>query len=185
MKVGGGYKTPQDIQYYWTCDNDGTNFRYHLIAEDGFSFVDSEPVYAPEIKCWGDVAHLMGEDTVVCKECKQRGELTHAGWQQLKEKELCFSCNFWVEKLNSPEQPRFITRSFDCYSIAEEPTAESWKKHKGGLGMGGRRYEFELHNGDIVVSHNVWHGGVVPEHFRDRFPVNCTILAHKKEWYEF
>jgi hypothetical protein len=26
------------------------------------------------------------------------------------------------------------------------------------------------------VSHNVWYGGIVPEHFRDRFPVNCTII---------
>jgi hypothetical protein len=136
-----------------------------------------------EVKCWGDVAHLMGEKTVVCKECKQRGELMcwfPAMQTQLVDRQLCFSCNTWMDKVNEQERGKtfYVTSKYDCYSLGPEPSKESWRNHKGDLGFGGRRWEFEL-RGDIthhIVSHNVWYGGEVPEHFRDRLKANCTII---------
>lgn len=191
MKVGSGYTSADGRRYYWQCANDGTNFKYHFVSEDGFSFTDREAIPAPpEIKCWGDVAHMMGEDTVSCKECKQRGELSN--WAEsyqkvLKERELCFDCNLWAEKIEEIEHGKtfYITDKFDCYSLGPEPSEASWKRNKGGLGFGGSRFEFELHadREHHIVSHNVWYGGVVPEHFRDRLKVNCTIIPRaSNDW---
>ena len=187
MKVGEAYTTPAGEKFYWKCNNDGTNFQFTALGEDQTTLIGTEFINAPDhIKCWGDVAHLMGQETIVCKECGQRGELENRyDKDKLKENSLCSKCWFWTEKYLAARE-RFIDNKWQLYTTGPEPTEEQWKKHKAGLGFGGARYEFELHSDQShVVSHNVWYGGEVPEHFRDRFPVNCTIIADTKEWWQY
>jgi hypothetical protein len=181
VKVGGGYDL-EGLKYYWQCKNDGTGFEFTTLPEGCNSISNAMFTPRPDITCWGEVARAMGQEVVQCKECGQPGELdwTAPYPDLMRQKQVCFSCLGWVEKLEAIERGKmyYITNKYDCYTLGPEPAENSWKNHKGDLGFGGARYEFELH-GDIVhhiVSHNVWYGGIVPEHFRDRLPTNCTII---------
>jgi len=168
-------------KYYWQCKNDGTKFEYAILNEGSISISNVEFVPDGTKKCWGDVARAMGKEVVDCKECGLPGELD---WsppypELMKQKQVCFGCLIWVEKLEAIERGEqyYITNKWDCYSFGPEPAEQSWKNHKGGLGYGGARFEFEMHEDqERRISHNVWYGGTVPEHFRSRLPINCTII---------
>lgn len=49
---------------------------------------------------------------------------------------------------------------------------------KGERGFGGYRFEFQpLDGGPLLVSTNMWFGGVIPPAFRERIPDTHTMLA--------
>lgn len=69
-----------------------------------------------------------------------------------------FEKKFWTEALN-PETKPFVVQG-SCYHVAPELPPE--KRRFGGFGGS----EFRIHmfgKDDVVVSHNVWCNGKIPE----------------------
>jgi len=81
----------------------------------------------------------------------------------MDEKDVCFYCAFWTLKLLYPN-PVVIDGSF---------YVPNWGK---GPGMGGRRFDIKMPNGDEITTHNLSHCGEIPEHFRNRLPDNASFL---------
>lgn len=104
---------------------------------------------------------------VRCRECGKPVEDHFVTSEQLKADRLCFSCDFWMEKVRWAEagDPKAV-RIDGQHFYMSDPT--------GGMrGYGGREFVFEFFDGRVVSWKNVWHQGVIPEHFRDRLPDNA------------
>jgi hypothetical protein len=135
-------------------------------------------------------------------EFKQCLNYQHCGWYvgcgkdssgnpvpgyQVKEG-LCTNCNHWeelVEKIDDPE----------IYSIRIE--GQHYQTHKNYLfrrpgkynGFGGRKFVIKIHpkdtepytDGTLIVTHDLWTQGTIPEHFKDRLFDNAEFLNEVTE----
>lgn len=83
----------------------------------------------------------------------------------LRERSLCYSCNFWHEKMLSPGRSLVVD---GCrYGIGSEGKSDN--AHRG---FGGQEFLVKFFEGvpfDILTT-NLWHNGEVPDHYRDRLP---------------
>lgn len=171
---------------WYECDYGETNFRRVDIewedpdAPDWALRVKSKTVTPlPDIRSWGDLAAQHGKPYVDCRECGQRGVL---GWdhrveQRMRDRSVCFTCLFWLERTERVNDPAIAVVDGKFYTIAEEPSGDD--RFRPGLGYGGRRFDIEFHDGRKVVSHNVWFGGEIPAHFRDRLPDNAKVTENE------
>ena len=55
------------------------------------------------------------------------------------------------------------------YQLASEGASQ------GERGFGGKVFEVRFFDGRVVVTHNLWHQGEVPAHFRARLPDNAVF----------
>ena len=97
--------------------------------------------------------------------------------RRMTERSCCFTCMFWWEKVewsNDPDEKYRVVRVDGVHrTIGREPDA-SVPRHI--LGHGGCRFHFRFKDGHEVVSHNVWHQGKIPEHFRHLLPDNAEVV---------
>lgn len=81
----------------------------------------------------------------------------------------CSSCAFWLMRI-ALANPRTFQANGNSYFIGYETDYPK--------GFGGRRWHIEFIDGRAPVeTDSLWHGGVVPERFRDRLPDNA-VLRH-------
>lgn len=118
-------------------------------------------------------------DTWVCVEC---GMLEADHWiegvgDKLRARSLCHSCDLWVDRIaeiatGGRAQP-VINGTFYGY----DPKRPMHGGDKSHLGHGGREFRIRWADGSEVVTNNLWCGGDVPEHFRDRLPNTAEFVA--------
>lgn len=118
-------------------------------------------------------------EAFACVEC---GNLeTAAGWMpgvgaKLLASKLCHSCDLWAGRVDkiagSTSHPVVNGR---CYSY--DPKQPMRGGDKSFLGHGGREFVIAWADGRKVTTNNLWCGGDVPDHFRDRLPDTATFEA--------
>lgn len=87
---------------------------------------------------------------------------------KLKEQHLCFSCNLWTEHHELDRQGRaFAIINGSHFTIGPEKNVI--------LGFGGAEFRIRFNDGRHVTTHNLWHQGKIPEHFREMMPDNACF----------
>jgi hypothetical protein len=104
-----------------------------------------------------------------CKECGKHYHSSMTG-AELREG-LCFSCDFWMEKVDWENDPEERDR---CVRIEGNHYHLSEGKFRG---FGGRAFRIQFTNGRIVEHNNLWHQGDIPKHFQERLPNNAKFLS--------
>jgi hypothetical protein len=78
---------------------------------------------------------------------------------------LCFSCNHWTDRLGNVD------------TIIDGHTYGPGSRTSGSLrGMAGRRFDIEYFDGRRITTYDLWSGGAIPAHFKDKFPDNARFL---------
>lgn len=101
-----------------------------------------------------------------CNECgtPRYDEYMDSVKKEIQTRQLCFFCNFWTNIFYDKENHVFIDGR--CYQILpDEPSNHRWYS-----GFGGQEFSIEFPDGRTVITHNLWHQGTIPDHFKDRFP---------------
>lgn len=113
--------------------------------------------------------------TVKCTEC---GKISEAHYfeetkRRMVDLSLCFECLHWTDLINVKNESRVARIDGNHYMVeSDKPKAEP-----GFLkGFGGTRFEIKFHDGRQVVTHNLWHQGSIPQHFRERLPNNAEFV---------
>ena len=118
-----------------------------------------------------------GIDFFYCKECGAL-EYDHYGHYEaeLKPKQQCFYCNFWLNKLPELVKPNVFIINHKFYSDAGNSPNE---KNSSFLGFAG--HKFTVKKGDKVTeTNNMWSAGDIPERFWHLFPDNATMYETNK-----
>lgn len=101
-------------------------------------------------------------ETITCGMC---GKEERLHWSadveaQLRERKLCFGCNFWENQARK-----------GCDTVIDGFTYGPGNRTSGSFrGMAGRRFDIEYFDGRKVTTYDLWGGGEIPEAFRDRLP---------------
>lgn len=107
--------------------------------------------------------------SLICKLCGHRELLTWSHNKELKEHQMCFTCNFWREVTSDPD--RLYIEEADgihAYLICEESATSMFR------GFGGRGFTVEMLDGSVVKTTNLWSQGVMPELWKR--PPNARFL---------
>lgn len=108
-----------------------------------------------------------------CVEC---GDVIYTGYSEsvvakMRERQVCFTCNFWLDHIEAPNQLRYVRVDGKQYWIGDDDkTPSKWR------GFGGARWDIEFFDGRRVITTNLWYNGVIPTHFRSRLPDNARFL---------
>ncbi len=118
----------------------------------------------------------MSEFPIVdCVECGQQDEAHYykEKKQRMVDLSLCFSCLHWTDLIKVKNESRVARIDGSHYMI--EPDKP---KDKPGFlkGFGGTRFEIKFFDGRQMVTHNLWHQGLIPQHFRERLPDNAEFV---------
>lgn len=81
---------------------------------------------------------------------------------------MCFLDNYWRTQQTTERDRAFVTPNYNHYRIED---AEETRIR----GFGGRTFKVHYLTGEEATTSNLWHQGVIPEHWRDRFPVTATL----------
>lgn len=97
----------------------------------------------------------------------------------------CFRRQYWeryaaMQNGVTPGGGVLVRAGGSHYVVGEEPDPERLRRHRQRYGLGGALVVFHLWGGPLaprlIVAHNVWVQGEIPEDFRDRLPDNATML---------
>jgi hypothetical protein len=83
----------------------------------------------------------------------------------------CFTCSFWLKKINLPEEDeaRRVIVDGQHYRLGSV--------HSGPFrGFGGREFTVLFHDGRVVETSCLWHQGEIPEEFRKWLPDNAIFV---------
>lgn len=105
---------------------------------------------------------------LACRECGRPDLANYTCREKMLREELCFSCNLWTERIG---EMQVVSRAWETYSIGRGGGSASSK------GFGGARWVVTFDDGRVVNTDDLWSGGPVPEHFRDRFQPNATVAG--------
>lgn len=92
----------------------------------------------------------------------------------LRERQRCHRCHFWEREIARGGAVIIDGRQ---YRMGHEP---GQREDRQGLGFGGDRFQIEFFDGRREVSHNLWHQGEVPAHFREQLPDNARFVNGAK-----
>ena len=110
----------------------------------------------------------------ICKEC---GEQETKSWMEdvmkkLIENQLCFDCQFWIEKLEVKHDPRTARIDGIHYHIGDEEYTGRFKFR----GFSGRKFVIKFHDGRELITTNLWTQSHIPERFKQRLPDNAVFI---------
>lgn len=109
------------------------------------------------------------EDRFRCQECNDWVSLASVGSTfDLQKLQLCFSCAFWMEKVDLDKQGISIRVKGKHYIVGKD---FSYSK-----GFGGKHWKIKFHDGREIETNNLWFQGVIPERFRNRLPDNARFV---------
>lgn len=89
----------------------------------------------------------------------------------MRQKQVCFNCAFWIDKINNPPIGQEIIggHHYIVHPFVKRPE----NIIKGFLG---REFYIRKLDGTLIKSNNVWHQGKIPEHFKNQFPDTANFL---------
>lgn len=85
---------------------------------------------------------------------------------------MCFSCNFWEERLLEYGKPNTFVINGIWYTDGGRRPADT----KQFLGFGGQEYLIERSDGTVISTNNLWYGGAISKWYTDKFPDNAKFL---------
>lgn len=103
-----------------------------------------------------------------------------------KDHRVCRACHdhdFWEEKVRwrnagckTPDGHPAVVIDGSHYTIAPDPRKGS---NMSFCGMAGRKFIIQLLDPDetVIVTHNLWHQGDVPDSFRDQLTDNARFVG--------
>lgn len=121
-----------------------------------------------------------GYEWITCHECGLRDIPTYdsATRRRMVEENLCFNCLFWLRRLEWSQDPDKsdyrVVIDHHLYSIGTATTPSHLN------GFGGTWFYIERFDGVRCKTCDLWHGGRIPRHFRNRFPNNAMFLTAEK-----
>jgi len=124
-----------------------------------------------------------------CRECGEPpfGKYMEPTQSDMEKRGLCFSCNHWTDVVAETKPGRAVIAGF-IYSIGEDELSIArrcgWPAAAGRLrsdyrhvlGHGGAEFSIEFFDGSQRTTTNLWAGGQIPDHFRERLPDNARFL---------
>lgn len=113
--------------------------------------------------------------TVTCKVCGITEELH---WDKrtetaLLEHSMCFTCNFWREKVAIKDDPR-VARIDGVHFIGEDGIVQGIDS--SFLGHGGSKFTIQFNDGRKITTNNLWCQGRIPEIWKAQLPDNAKFL---------
>lgn len=118
-------------------------------------------------------------DEIVCTICGDNATLSYMGevGDRMREKTLCFTCAFWEEKVEWVAQHPDASVRVDGRHFIVAPDKHPSQRYLAGFG--GTLWIVAFNDGRRVETRNLWHGGEIPERWRDQLPDNATFkLTH-------
>lgn len=116
---------------------------------------------------------LQGEKVLAepCRECGGLVGTNYSGNEKMIERNLCFNCNFWTDiLLDYNNERRYVVKSGMYYREDDAP-------HDYFQGFGGREFKIQRHGqSDIIITHNLWFNGEIPNKFLDRLKNNADFI---------
>jgi len=88
----------------------------------------------------------------------------------LNEGKLCFTCDFWLEKLTIKDDPETVRAGGQHFHIGKDDRKFPFR------GFGGAKFKIRFHDGRYVESKNVWTQGDIPDRFKHLLPDNAVIV---------
>lgn len=115
-----------------------------------------------------------------CGKCSLPIEMRFDGHtnKTLQVNQMCFTCNFWQEKVLNKYAPESVRVNGEHYWIGPERTHPNPDAFRG---FDGRKFEIEFFSGRKVTTTNLWHNGVIPAIFRDQLPDNAEFATIPKK----
>ena len=115
----------------------------------------------------------------VIEKCYECGKREECYWNEETNKtlikyQLCFNCNFWREKVLMKDKPKVVRIKGSHYTIGAEEAPTGMFR-----GFGGRVFKILFDDGREVTTTNLWHQGIIPEHFKERLPDNAKFLTEE------
>lgn len=170
--------------------------RAEIIVRDGIEWVVEGTHQVAKMQWEKHPENFLGSH---CLECGfENPNINYGGGyrEQLKERKLCFTCNHWTNYIErtdlltswkvDTERTRIVVNGHAYSFDTNQPFKD---KSRGLLGYGGRVWWIYFPSSDTRVKTNdLWHGGEVPEHFRDRIRNNAEFLhvnsdgSYSHEW---
>lgn len=90
--------------------------------------------------------------------------------QIMQCKQLCFSCAYWIEKVNRPDPYRQIING-EYYVFFPNDMKIDLAGHNK------QTFYIMLNNGNVIRSRNVWHQGEIPLHLRELLPDTARFIS--------
>lgn len=113
---------------------------------------------------------------LACVECGMPDSARTTGREQLLAESLCFGCALWRSRLAAGCE--VISQDWALYSIRTRGISGGRSEFKG---FGGAKWEITFTDGRVVQTDDLWHGGTIPEWFRDRFVPNATVASLREQ----
>lgn len=117
---------------------------------------------------------LIDKNKVLPKPCVLCGGVCSTNYtdnRKMIERNMCFSCNLWTDRIKSSKAANVMIVDHTLYSIHGEEGTFAFR------GFGGHKFTFRLLDSkEERVSTNVWSGGPIPERFWDEIPDNAEII---------
>lgn len=105
-----------------------------------------------------------------CVSCGGVVSANYSNGQDIINKNLCFHCNFWDEKIEDQKNPNVFIIDGTFYTDAGRSTRD-----KSCLGFGGAEFRIETFDGRIIETNNLWCASKVSRHYIDKFPDNARF----------
>lgn len=97
--------------------------------------------------------------------------------KKLEERQLCFHCNFWIEKVAIKDRPRVVRIDGSHYQIGKEDKI-SWAEFRG---FGGSKFVIVFNDGRRVETTQPLASGNHTGVLQGETPRQCEVrTAHQK-----
>lgn len=118
---------------------------------------------------------LLGHE-LVCSHCGADAKclFTPSTNREMVEKELCFTCLFWMEKTKPSIRDSEATARINGTHFRIGPPRNWGSMHFRGYR--GAKFVIKFDDGRIVETTNLWCQGLIPESFREELPNNAVFL---------
>jgi hypothetical protein len=93
---------------------------------------------------------------------------------RLVANKTCFTCDFWRGHVHNASNPKSLRIEGQHYWLGAGGGDSRWRGH------GGREFTIRRLSGELVVTTDLWHQGIIPPHFRERLPDNAAFVQIPK-----
>lgn len=105
-----------------------------------------------------------------CSCCGGVVRLSYSNNKDLIQTKTCFTCNHWLEKAKYPNRGLVIDGNYYTHRGLQKTEA----RHRG---FGGVFWKIKMKkSGEVVETNDLWHGGDIPERFRDVLADNAEFI---------
>lgn len=109
----------------------------------------------------------------ICGEKYNPDDYISSTKKSMIENNVCFTCFFWEEQYNidNTNKDTGVIIDGSHYRICPDNDDAYFR------GFGGRKFTIRFNDGRVIVTHNLWHQGKIPDgYFRGLMPDNAIFL---------